>query len=780
MTHQDGQLPPAWHGQAYSAKRHGVTITNCDSEPVQTPGCIQAHGVLLAVRRSDMTILQVSENAEAWIGKPPEALLGASVATVVGEEGRSALEATLQAGGADANPTYVFTLPGRDARAPMDVTVHTSAGVVVVELESYGLTEAPQGRDPYAQLRGAVARLQRTTTLNDFSQSACEELRALTGFDRVMVYRFHEDLHGEVVAEARLPTLEPFLGLHYPAEDIPAPARDIFRKLWIRPVPDVAGELVELVPLTNSDTGRGLDMTLCALRGPSIMYTEYLRNMGVRSALTLSLRRGDELWGLVSCHGYSAPLRLPFHVRAACELFAQVISLQHQAAEEREHLQYRLRLDRVHARLVERSAQHPGLTELNRGDPTLLDAVEGGGAAVYDEGQWRTVGAVPETEQLDALREWLDLLPEFESVFSTAQLPRRYPPAHEFKSVASGLLAVRFGRSYPGMLFWFRPELPRDIQWAGNPADKPTTTGPNGPRLTPRRSFELFLESVAGSSRPWTSVEVTAAQHLRHQLFALVLNQTGRIARLNDELRASNRELARSNQDLDAFAYVASHDLKEPLRGINKYAHQLLSDLSPDDSGRRSKAEGLVRLTLRMDALIDSLLHFSRVGRVSLETEPVDLGEVVKEALEMLDARRAVDVRIPRPLPVVQGDRPQLREVMANLLSNAMKYNDKPQPWVEIGYLKPEEEGHRGDVPSGSAGKTLFFVRDNGIGISAAHQPVVFELFRRLHGRDAYGGGVGAGLTIVRRLLERHGGAGWLSSELGAGTTFFFSLGGVQ
>lgn len=625
-----------------------------------------------------------------------------------------------------------------------------------------------------------MARLQKTTTLQEFLQLACEEVRTLTGFDRVMAYRFHEDLHGEVVAEAREVSLEPFLGLHYPAEDIPAPAREIFKRIWVRPVPDVAGELVELVPLTNPDTGRALDMTQCALRGPSIMYTEYLRNMGVSSVLTLAIRRGEQLWGLIACHGYSAPVYLPFQLRAACELFAQIVSLQHHAAEEREHLEYRLRLDGVHARLVKRSAQHGGLAELNREAPTLLDGLQASGAAVYHLGEWSTVGAVPEREQLQALSGWLEQRPDFDSVFSTHQLPRLYPAARDFASIASGLMGVRLGRSHRNLILWFRPEARREVRWAGDPSDKPLVHGPHGPRLTPRKSFELFLESVTGTSRPWTDLELEAAQRLRHDLLELVLDQMERLAVVNEELRRSNQELARSNEELDAFAYVASHDLKEPLRGINKYAHQLLANVQPGDDATRSKAESLMRLTVRMDTLIDSLLHFSRVGRISLDLERVPLDDVVREALEMLDARRgehALEVRIPRPLPSVHGDRVQLREVFSNLISNAMKYNDKPQRLVEIGYLSSGEPGDRGGSPASAVSKTVFFVRDNGIGISAAHQPLVFELFRRLHGRDAYGGGVGAGLTIVKRLLERHGGESWLSSEPGVGSTFFFYLG---
>jgi len=252
----------------------------------------------------------------------------------------------------------------------------------------------------------------------------------------------------------------------------------------------------------------------------------------------------------------------------------------------------------------------------------------------------------------------------------------------------------------------------------------------------------------------------------------LVVSQAERLADLN-------ADLTRSNEELDAFAYVASHDLKEPLRGIYKYAHQLLEDVATADEEKRKKLEGLMRLTVRMDSLLDSLLYFSRVGRAALLTEDTDLNEVVAEAVEMVDARRTegpTEIVVPRPLPHAHCDRVRCREIFVNLLSNALKYNDKPQKWVEVGFITPAESHPRPGCPDGSAGHTIYYVKDNGIGIPARHFEQVFKMFKRLHGRDDFGGGTGAGLTIVQKLVERHHGRVWLESTAGAGTTFYFTL----
>ena len=240
--------------------------------------------------------------------------------------------------------------------------------------------------------------------------------------------------------------------------------------------------------------------------------------------------------------------------------------------------------------------------------------------------------------------------------------------------------------------------------------------------------------------------------------------------RAEQELEKSNDELHQSNKELDDFAYIASHDLKEPLRGIHNFSTFLLEDYADKlDEDGRAKLETLIRLTRRMETLIDSLLHFSRLGRVDLAIDQVDLNVIVREAVDSLDINlkeAGIELRIPRRLPTVRADRARVGEIFYNLIVNAMKYNDKERKWIEVGFL---------DEPAGSP--TVFYVRDNGIGIQQKHFDSVFRIFKRLHGRDKYGGGTGAGLTIVKKIVERHSGKIWVESTYGEGTTFYFTLG---
>jgi two-component system, chemotaxis family, sensor kinase Cph1 len=520
-------------------------------------------------------------------------------------------------------------------------------------------------------------------------------------------------------------------------------------------------------------------MTHCVLRGASVMYTEYLTNMGAAASLTMPIMRDGELWGLIACQ-HNTPTQFPYQIRAACELLAQVSSLQLKRVEYAEQLVYRLKMEEVHQELVVRAAREGGdLLALTGQQPCLLDAIDASGVALYNLNRWWCVGIVPDVPHLDALATWLHTRPELAAatrpIFVTDALASVCPAAIGLEDVASGLLATVFSRQQQGLLIWFRPQTMRTIQWGGNPNDKPLVAGPQGMRLSPRVSFEIFIESVRGRSLPWSGVEIDAALNLRVLLLELIIARGERLANLN-------ADLTRSNEELDAFAYVASHDLKEPLRGIHRYAHQLLENAAANNSDDRQRIENLMRLTLRMDGLLDSLLHFSRVGRIDLEFEVIDLNTVLEDAIEMVGARRPgghSNIAVPRPLPKVRCDPVRASEIYSNLLSNAMKYRQHDDASIEIGYIAAAEPVARPNAPAETSGQDVFYVRDSGIGIDSRHYEQIFRLFKRMHGRDEYGGGVGAGLTIVQKLVHRHGGRVWVDSALGVGTTFYFTLSGT-
>ena len=287
-------------------------------------------------------------------------------------------------------------------------------------------------------------------------------------------------------------------------------------------------------------------------------------------------------------------------------------------------------------------------------------------------------------------------------------------------------------------------------------------------------AFNEMLSQIERRDAELLSAKDTLEHRVAERTAQLSQELTER-QRAERELEFRNEELEQTNRELDDFAYIASHDLKEPLRGIHNYARFLVEDYAGRfDADGRAKLETLTRLSRRMETLIDSLLHYSRLGRTDLTLDEVDVQAVVEDVIERLDIslrEQQIEVRIPRRLPVIRSDRVRLGEVFANLITNAIKYNDKPQRWIEIGVADPPQSG-----ASDASPEHTFYVRDNGIGIPQRHLDTVFRIFKRLHGRDEFGGGTGAGLTIVRKIVERHHGRVWIESAPGEGTTVFFTL----
>ena len=310
------------------------------------------------------------------------------------------------------------------------------------------------------------------------------------------------------------------------------------------------------------------------------------------------------------------------------------------------------------------------------------------------------------------------------------------------------------------------------IEWGGEP-NKPIAIDENNQlRMTPRKSFERWKQTVQLQSLPWKACEIEAALGLRIEIIGIVLQKA-------DELAVINAELERSNIELDSFAYVASHDLKEPLRGIHNYSTFLI-----EDYGDKLGADGthklatLLRLTQRMENTIDSLLHYSRLGRAELVRQPVDLNEIVENVIEMMKISQPspVQFQIPRLLPTVTGDLTLITELFTNLISNGIKYHERDPKSIEIGYILPTESDER--VPEMlNRSQSVFFITDNGIGIRTRHFENIFKIFKRLHPASKYGGGTGAGLTIAKKVVERHGGKIAVVSVLGEGSTFYFTLG---
>lgn len=735
-----------------------VDLTNCDKEPIHIPGLIQPHGVLLVLQDPCLQIIQVSSNTQEIIGHKPEKLLGKPLSDLLDAKQIKKIQQCLSEDFVSINPLKL-SLKNIKKSIDFDGIVYRLDRVIILELEPKKAKGKTDFFDFYHQVKGTITRIQKAPTLLEMCQIVVEEIRHITGFERVMVYRFDLEGAGSVIAEDT-DQGTPYLDLRYPASDIPKQARHLYTLNWLRLIPDANYQPVPLIPTNNPVTNQPLDLSLSVLRSVSPIHLEYMHNMGVSASMSISLLQNQQLWGLIACH-HSSSKYIPYNIRTACEFIAQVMSVELANKEAREDTDYKMQLKSLQTQFVEALSQaeslFAGMVQLKS---QLLHLVNATGAVICNSNQYVCVGETPPQEEVQALLEWIK--PQLhQGWFETRSLTKHYPLGASFVAIASGVLALEISRVHHNYILWFRPEVIQTVNWGGNPNKPVEVTTDGSLRMSPRKSFDLWQETVRGCALPWKPCEIAAVAELRSLIVGIVLRQA-------DELASMNFELQRSNEELDSFAYIASHDLKEPLRGIHNYANFLMEDYAQvlNEDGV-AKLQTLVRLTQRMEDLINSLLYFSRLGRAELMRQTVNLHELVQQAIATLTIARPqtdVEFRLPQTLPSVECDRAQVNELFTNLISNAIKYNDKVQKWVEIGYLDQDLTA------------PTFYVRDNGIGIRQEHLDKIFQIFRRLHGRDEFGGGTGAGLTIARKIVERHGGRIWVESTPTQGSTFYFTL----
>lgn len=726
-----------------------ITLTNCDREPIHVPGSIQPHGLLLVLAEPEYYITQISENVNKILGVPPSQLLDHRLAEFISADHIDDMQACLDRTFEKTNPLRLSLTLGNGCSFAFKSIVHrASRGEIVLELEPKLEDEESDFFQFYRNVRSILARIQLARDLGDFCDLVVKEIKQITGFDRIMIYRFSENGDGTVIAEDKQPEMEPFMGLSYPDSDIPKQAKHLYTLNWLRLLPDVDCQPARL--LTNQSFAP-LDMSYCVLRSLSPIHLEYLKNMGVAASMSVSLIQNQQLWGLIACH-HNTPKFIPYELRIICEFLGQLISTELVNKEANENISYKIQLKAAQVRLVDSLLSKSSfLDALSSSLEDLINLTGAEGAVICEGDRFVFSGETPSKEDTISLLEWLQ--DRFESnLFATDSLPSLYPSAKAYKDIASGLLAISFPHNPHRYILWFRPELLQIVTWAGNP-DKPKRVEADGSlTIYPRQSFEAWQQTVRLKSQPWLQHEIEGALELRQA----------------DEFGTASRELIEVSRELDSFSYIAYHDLKEPLRGIHNYATFLLEDYGAilNEDGTE-KLHTLSRLTKRMELLINELLRFSRLSKQKIEMCPIDLNSLLQEIQDTSDLSfqgQKIAIHIPKPLPVIWGDRALIGEVFTNLISNAAKYNDQPEKWVEIGCHQ--------QTPS----TVTLYTRDNGIGIRTQHLELIFRIFKRLHPTGRYGSGTGAGLTIARKIIERHGGSISVESTVKKGSTFFFSL----
>lgn len=732
-----------------------MTLSQCDVEPIHIPGSIQPHGVLLVLSGDQLNVLQVSQNVGTWFALDAAECLGQSVELLIGPEMAMELRTNAAALPQGGRPLLLGALNVTGGHA-FHALAHRTDDLIVLELEFAG--DDLSVADPYVAVDRFSLRVEDATTVAAVAELVCEEVRNLTGFDRVLVYRFDENWNGRVIGEAGSGRLPSVYDHWFPATDIPAQARELYRTSRIRTIPDARYVPVPLTPPMLAETGKPLDMSNAALRSVSPVHLQYMSNMQTDASMSVSILRNGALWGLISCHHREAR-RVPFQVRTTCDLLARTLSLRLSGLEPSHEYKRRLEQKKSYAHLLAAMADRLDfVAPLTENADELLSFANATGAALVVDDQCVRIGHAPEEPSVRSLAVWLfDNVTE--EVFATNDLASVYPPAVDLRETAAGVLAIQVSQRVPSFVLWFRSEVAQTIKWGGEPQKTEHVTEAGELVLSPRKSFETWRQTVLGTSSPWRPREIEAAAEFRQAVVGTVLRRA-------EELAALNAELLRSNQELEAFSYSVSHDLRAPLRHIAGYAELLREGASTALTARDLRfITTILESTEFAGNLVDRLLEFSRMGRSELHWARVDLNALVGEIRDDL-AIESADRNIVwhiAALPVIPADPVMLRLLMRNLLENAVKYSrPRDQAVIEV------ECRDQGD-------EYAFAVRDNGVGFDMQYSEKIFGVFQRLHRLEDFPG-TGIGLANVRRVLERHGGRIWVEAAENQGATFYFTL----
>ena len=704
-----------------------VTLENCAREPIHIPGLVQPHGAMFAFDAQGI-VTHASVNARALLGDTAPAA-GHTLSAAHFEA-----DATVHAMLAEAQADDVGSAEGHAASAELalagrlfDLIVHRSAGMVIVEFELQ-----PAARDdlPGFALKAhrAMDKLKRQASIEALLQIAVGAVRQLTGFDRVMAYRFRHDDSGEVVAEEKADALEPFVGRRYPASDIPAQARRLYLINTLRLIADVQADPVAVV--AASDALLPLDMSHATLRSVSPIHIEYLRNMGVGASMSISLVVNGRLWGMLACH-HRAPLQVPYSVRMACDVFAQVLSANVQSLIARGRAQRAAAAAELRSRLIEAvlHADDP-VPVLDGMAAALAEAFEAQAVVIAQEARLHVHGDLP-LETGARIVRWLAARESAQNAVLTTQSAAELPPdLAETCGIWCGMLALRFDDLTNGWLVLVRKEQVETIQWGGKP-EKEYTSGPLGPRLTPRGSFDVWKEIVRNTSVPWSADQLELAQQLRDEL-----------------VRAGAARLAELNRARSQLLAMLGHDLRDPLQSISMAAKVL--ERSPTGDAGNRLGQRIQSSSSRMARLIGQVLDASRLqngGGLQLQFVDVDVARVLDDLLD--EARTAYPgVKLVHELPATltaRADADRIAQLFTNLIGNARHHGTAGEP-VLVRLTQQE-------------GMVRLEVRNSALPIADDLVPHLFSAFKRQTEANARNkGGLGLGLHIAQAIALGHGG----------------------
>ncbi len=738
--------------------REIVNLTNCEQEPIHIPGSIQPHGFLIAID-TNFTVRYASGNIKDYALLSVGEILQKPIEILIGTHQMAEFQNYIEHLQNKITTPHIVNIEN----SQFQCVIHHSNDFLICEFEPVS-EFIPRVSTVYDQAINFAKYMGQAMTLQQLCDSVATEIRALTGYDRVMVYRFDKEYNGEVFAESKSVEHEPFLGLHYPHTDIPIQARQLYIKNLLRLIVDINYTPVPIFTRENA-TNENLDLSYSTLRSVSPIHIEYLKNMGVGATLTISLIHEDKLWGLVACHHYSAKY-IDHYTRIAAQLQGHFLTSQIQVREMAEEYTIAANINKSLETLLNQTfaPERTSLQSLVQ-QAQILEICNASGVAVLLNDVVYKAGKTPADDSILKIASWARTKAS-KGFYSTDRLPEHLPEAQEWCETASGILYYQLGVVHDETIIWFRPESLEEINWSGDP-EKAIIKDANG--LSPRKSFEKYQQIVKCRSHEWTKTEQTAASTFSYSLqkyitLILLTEEEARQRELTKQLRDSNLEL-------ENISWISTHDLKEPLRKIQLFSSRLLDlekNMSADISNTLQKMNASAN---KMQKLISDITNYSRIRHAEKSFEKIDLSELITKVITELheEIEEKTAVISTRDLSSVVGIPVIVYQLFSNLIGNALKFSKAGIPALIS--IEQSKELCPSPEPDDIKLYSKITITDNGIGFENEFSDKIFKIFTRLHAVDKYQG-TGIGLALCKKIMQLHNGYIFAEGEKNEGATF--------
>lgn len=489
----------------------------CGKVPLHQTNLIQPQGVLIVVDRSSYQIIQVSENITDIIKKDFKELPGQLLQELMDETDVEKITEKI-----NRHPFGKLTLSLKIDAISYLTFISTAEKYFIIEVDNTRSKITDHSFiSVYEDIKSAMFEIDAATTLDEVYHIAILELKRISGFDKIMIYRFDEEWNGDVVAEVKEPGMDSYLHLKFPASDIPKQARELYKKSTYRLIPDVDYKPVKLYPVLNSVTNSFTDLSSSNYRSVAGVHLEYLRNMNVKASMSTRILVDNELWGLISCH-HRSPKFLSFEVCSVFELLSTVISAKITSLIDQRAFDYKTLVQKLYSRIIEDTYRNNLLSGIDENKSDLLKLLNVNGLVVVMNNIITSFGEVPDNHEINDVVEWLRGK-NFKKMYYLNNLSAVFEPARSYAKKASGLLVLPIEPERGKFILAFRPEAVQNVQWGGNP-NEAIQFEKDGKTYHPRNSFRLWQQTFYNTSLPWKPEELEVAEQLKNFVVEYTLN----------------------------------------------------------------------------------------------------------------------------------------------------------------------------------------------------------------------------------------------------------------